>query len=191
MLVGEPPYPGTTAQAVLGKIIAGKPVSAAEHRSSVPANVDAAVRCALEKLPADRFGSVQEFVRALEDEHFRYGELVAAGASAAVGPWNRPTIMGWSAAAVLALVLSWSLLRPEPPQPVSRQVLSTEGWAGLEGPRKQPKWPVHLESIASSIPENPAFGPFAARSDRRAPEPLRGPGSAPIRLIRRARGFRL
>ena len=71
MLVGEPPYPGTTAQAVLGKIIAGKPVSAMEHRSSVPANVDAAVRCALEKLPADRFGSVQEFVRALEDEHFR------------------------------------------------------------------------------------------------------------------------
>jgi len=25
-------------------------------------------------------------------------------------------------------------IRPEPPQPVSRQVLSTEGWAGLEGP---------------------------------------------------------
>ena len=70
MLVGEPPYPGTTTQAVLGKIIAGKPVSATEHRSSVPPNVDAAVRCALEKLPADRFGSVQEFVRALEDEHF-------------------------------------------------------------------------------------------------------------------------
>ena len=30
MLVGEPPYPGTTAQAVLGKIIAGEPVSAAK-----------------------------------------------------------------------------------------------------------------------------------------------------------------
>ena len=51
MLVGEPPYPGTTAQAVLGKIIAGKPVSATEHRPSIPANVDAAVRKALEKLP--------------------------------------------------------------------------------------------------------------------------------------------
>ena len=36
MLVGEPPYPGTTAQAVLGKIIAGKPVSATEHRPSIP-----------------------------------------------------------------------------------------------------------------------------------------------------------
>ena len=63
MLVGEPPYPGTTAQAVLGKIIAGKPVSATELRPSIPANVDAAVRKALEKLPADRFTSAQEFVR--------------------------------------------------------------------------------------------------------------------------------
>ena len=57
MLVGEPPYPGTTAQAVLGKIIAGKPVSATEERPSIPPNVDAAIRKALEKLPADRFAS--------------------------------------------------------------------------------------------------------------------------------------
>ena len=40
MLVGDPPYPGSTAQAVLGKIIAGKPVSATEERPSIPANVD-------------------------------------------------------------------------------------------------------------------------------------------------------
>ena len=134
MLVGEPPYPGTTAQAVLGKIIAGKPVSATEHRPSIPANVDAAVRKALEKLPADRFASAQEFIRALGDEHFGYGELSAAGASAAVGPWNRLTTLGWSAAALFAVAFAWSLLRPEPPPPVSRQVLSTEGWAGLEVP---------------------------------------------------------
>ena len=134
MLVGEPPYPGTTAQAVLGKIIAGKPVSAMEHRSSVPANVDAAVRCALEKLPADRFGSVQEFVKALEDEHFRYGELATAGASAAVGPWNRLTMATTTLAALLAVAFGWSLLRPEPPQPVTRQILSTERWAGPQAP---------------------------------------------------------
>ena len=134
MLVGEPPYPGTTAQAVLGKIIAGKPVSVMEHRSSVPANVDAAVRCALEKLPADRFTSVQDFVRALGDEHFRYGELATAGASAAVGPWYRLTMAATTLAALLAVAFGWSLLRPEPPQPVTRQVLSTERWAGLQAP---------------------------------------------------------
>ena len=65
MLVGEPPYPGTTAQAVLGKIIAGKAVSVTEHRSSVPANVDAAVRKAIERLPADRFTSALEFTKVL------------------------------------------------------------------------------------------------------------------------------
>ena len=128
MLVGEPPYPGTTAQAVLGKIIAGKPVSATEHRPSVPANVDAALRKALEKLPADRFISAQDFVRALGDEHFRYGEVVAGVGGAGVGPWNR---LSMGLAALFALTLAWSLLLPDPPQPVSRQVLSTEGWLGL------------------------------------------------------------
>ena len=41
MLVGEPPYTGSTAQAILGKIIAGKLASVTEERASVPANVDA------------------------------------------------------------------------------------------------------------------------------------------------------
>ena len=134
MLVGEPPYPGTTAQAVLGKIIAGKPVSATEHRPAVPGNVDAAVRKALEKLPADRFTSAQDFVRALGDEHFRYGELAVVGTSAAVGPWKRLTLAFAALAAVTTLGFAWPLLRPEPPQPVTRQILSTERWAGLQAP---------------------------------------------------------
>ena len=79
MLVGDPPFAGSTAQAVLGKIIAGKRVSATEERPSVPANVDAAIRKALEKLPADRFTSAQDFGKALGDENFRYGELASAG----------------------------------------------------------------------------------------------------------------
>ena len=134
MLVGEPPYPGTTAQAVLGKIIAGKPVSATEHRSSVPANVDAAVRCALEKLPPDRFGSVQDFAKALADPGFRHGEEVTAGMVAVAGPWKRFSIALAALAVLASAVAGWSLFRPAPPQPVSRQVLSTEGWAGLQAP---------------------------------------------------------
>jgi len=123
MLTGDPPYMGSTAQAVLGQIIAGKPVSATEHRPSIPANVDAAVRKALEKLPADRFTSAQDFAKALGDEHFRYGELETVGAADVVGPWNRLTILGWSAAALLAIGLGWSLLRaelPQPPAPLTR-----------------------------------------------------------------------
>ncbi len=120
MLVGEPPYPGTSAQAVLGKIIAGKPVSAAELRPSVPASVDAAVRCALEKLPADRFTSAQEFVRALGDPGFRYGELAEEGAGASPGPWKRLTLGFATTTAILAVALGWSLLSPDPPLPVER-----------------------------------------------------------------------
>ena len=120
MLVGEPPYMGNTAQAVLGKIIAGKPVSTADQRSSIPANVDAAVRKALEKLPADRFASAQDFARALADEHFRYGELAAAGAGAAAGPWNGLTMAMAALAAVASLGFSWSLLRPATPPPLAR-----------------------------------------------------------------------
>jgi serine/threonine-protein kinase len=54
MLTGDPPYVGSSPQAVLGKIIQGLPVSATVARRSVP-HVDAAIRKALEKLPADRF----------------------------------------------------------------------------------------------------------------------------------------
>jgi len=124
MLVGEPPYPGTTAQAVLGRIIAGKPISPTEQRPSIPANVDAALRKALEKLPADRFTSAQEFARALGDEHFRYGEAAAGvGAGAAVthvGPWKQIAIGAITVAAVTTLGFGWSLLRPETPPPLAR-----------------------------------------------------------------------
>ena len=120
MLVGDPPYAGSTAQAVLGKIIAGKPVSATDERPSIPANVDAAIRKALEKLPADRFTSAQNFVRALGDEHFQYGELTTAGDISAVGLWNRLTMAFAALAAVTTLGFSWALLRPDPPKPVTR-----------------------------------------------------------------------
>jgi Tol biopolymer transport system component len=120
MLVGEPPYPGTTAQAVLGKIIQGIPVSATAIRRSVPANVDAAIRRALEKLPADRFTSAQGFAKALGDPGFRHGEDPAA----AVAParLRRIAIAGWAtaAAAVAALVVGAMLPTPQPVRRVER-----------------------------------------------------------------------
>ncbi|MGD8321973.1 MAG: serine/threonine-protein kinase, partial [Gemmatimonadota bacterium] len=78
MLVGEPPYLGNTAQAVLGKIIQGAPVSATSMRRSIPLHVDAAIRKGLEKLPADRFTGAQELARALADENFRHGAVPGA-----------------------------------------------------------------------------------------------------------------
>ena len=142
MLAGQPPFSATTAQAVLVKILTADAPSITSERRTVPAHVGHALARALEKLPADRFTSAAEFGTALGDESFTYKARartsVAASPSEPVatpatmlGPWNRLTIVGWSLAAVATLGFAWSLFRPEPPQLVSRQVLSTEGWAGL------------------------------------------------------------
>ena len=121
MLVGEPPYGGSTAQAVLGKIISGKPVSAMEERPTVSANVDAAIRKALEKLPADRFAQAGDFAQALADPGFRHGELVGAGAGVAAR-WNVLTIGLAVTTLAFGAIAGWSLFQPERPQPVQRLV---------------------------------------------------------------------
>ena len=65
MLAGEPPFTGPNAQAILAQVITAEPRSLTIQRKSIPASVDAAVRTALEKLPADRFASAKEFADAL------------------------------------------------------------------------------------------------------------------------------
>ena len=120
MLVGEPPYSGTTAQAVLAKILTDPTPAPTKVRLSIPPNVDAAIRKALEKLPADRFTSAQDFQKALTDSSFRHGDEPTAGVAVGVGPWKGLSIALGAVAVVSILGLGWSLLRPEPPQPVSR-----------------------------------------------------------------------
>jgi len=66
MLSGEPPHTGTTAQAVIARLLTEEPRALGLTRKQVPEHVDAAVHRALEKLPADRFASAREFAEALE-----------------------------------------------------------------------------------------------------------------------------
>ena len=119
MLVGEPPYTGSTPQAILGKIIAGKLASAKEHRSSVPPNVDGAIRKALEKVPADRFMGVADFARALGEAGFRHGEETAAVGAKGVGLWNRLSVAMTGLSVALAVGLALSLGAPQPPTPLA------------------------------------------------------------------------
>jgi serine/threonine-protein kinase len=70
MLAGEPPHTGGSAQAVIMKIITDSVRSVRELRKQVPANVDAALAKALEKLPADRFESARAFSDALANPGF-------------------------------------------------------------------------------------------------------------------------
>jgi len=66
MLAGEPPMTGPTVQAVIAKLITEQPTRIRTVRNTVPEHVDAAVAKALAKIPADRFSSAGEFMRALE-----------------------------------------------------------------------------------------------------------------------------
>lgn len=113
ILTGDPPHVGSTAQAVLGKIIQGLPVSATASRPSVPANVDAAIRKALERLPADRFTGAQDFAKALADAGFRYGDGAVVGEAIGRGLWNPLSISLASLVLVFAGGLGWSLTRTD------------------------------------------------------------------------------
>jgi Tol biopolymer transport system component len=65
MLTGDPPFTGSTAQAIVAKVMTDEPMPPRRHRKTVPEAVEAAVLTALEKLPADRFPSAVAFAEAL------------------------------------------------------------------------------------------------------------------------------
>jgi eukaryotic-like serine/threonine-protein kinase len=65
MLVGEPPFTGPTAQAIIAKVLTDDPRPPSGARKTVPLALEHAVLTALAKLPADRYGSAAEFEAAL------------------------------------------------------------------------------------------------------------------------------
>ena len=67
MLIGEPPFTGPTAQAIVARVMTEEPRGLSIQRKSVPPHVEAAIQTALSKLPADRFASAAEFAAALND----------------------------------------------------------------------------------------------------------------------------
>jgi Tol biopolymer transport system component len=117
MLTGDPPFTGSTAQAIVAKVMTEKPVPPSRSRDTVPEAVEEAVLTALAKLPADRFASAAGFAAALEETGT--GPRRATGTRRA----TRPTAahFAWPAAATAALALAaWGWLRPR-------------GTAGTEG----------------------------------------------------------
>ena len=66
MLSGEPPHSGASAQAIIARLMTEEPRPLTSTRRNVPPHVDAAVRHALEKLPADRFATAKKFADALQ-----------------------------------------------------------------------------------------------------------------------------
>lgn len=82
MLAGDPPYTGSTAQAVIAHLLTETPRPLRASRPAIPPHVEQAVMVALEKLPADRFSTAQEFCEALED---KAGRMLGRSLSAVPG----------------------------------------------------------------------------------------------------------
>ena len=87
MLTGEPPFTGSTAQAIVARVLTESPRPILPQRHTIPPHVEAAVLTALEKLPADRFGTAAEFAEALADRN--YAPTVPTPAAAARGGRSR------------------------------------------------------------------------------------------------------
>ncbi|MGH7523429.1 MAG: serine/threonine-protein kinase, partial [Gemmatimonadales bacterium] len=65
MLTGDPPFTGSTVQAIVAKVMTSEPARLIPQRKHITPAVEDAVLTALEKLPADRFASAAEFAAAL------------------------------------------------------------------------------------------------------------------------------
>jgi serine/threonine-protein kinase len=126
MLAGDPPYTGSTAQAIVAKVITEKAPSVTVARPTTPPHVAASIEKSLEKLPADRFASASEFASALANPSFSVAATsTGAPAAAPAGErlqWSRMTI-GLAAASALLLVATlwgWTRTVSQPPAPVAR-----------------------------------------------------------------------
>ena len=96
MLTGDPPHTGSTAQAVIAKILTEQATPVTSGRPTTPPHVVAALHMALAKLPADRFHTAAEFGQALAQS--------GRGSTAAMPAIAAPSRTNWRTAAGIALV---------------------------------------------------------------------------------------
>ncbi|MFL5505414.1 MAG: protein kinase domain-containing protein [Gemmatimonadales bacterium] len=123
MLSGDPPFTGSTAQAIVARVMTERPRSLVQQRHTIPPHVEAATLTAMEKLPADRFESAGVFAAALRDAGFAHTgarTTLLPAAREARADRRRFVTMGALTAALLALAAAGWLRRPVAP-PVSRQ----------------------------------------------------------------------
>ncbi|MDP2584415.1 MAG: protein kinase [Candidatus Palauibacterales bacterium] len=126
MLTGEPPHLGGSAQQIIMKIVTEEPAPITKLRKSVPPNVAAAVAKALEKLPADRFGSVKAFADALADPGYRSKAASTEASVFGARRWGTGvTLVGWLLWGLTLAVGGWlwSRTRSGPQEPVRRYAL--------------------------------------------------------------------
>ena len=104
MLVGDPPFTGSTVQAIVARVLAERPTPLHTLRDTVPAAVEQATLKALAKLPADRYSTAAEFAAALVDRA-PTGEQRTDG-DARRPRWRDPLVLGLGAAVIVLAAIS-------------------------------------------------------------------------------------
>jgi serine/threonine protein kinase/Tol biopolymer transport system component len=179
MLTGEAPHTGSSAQAIIMKIVTDEARPVRELRKAVPPHVAAAVEKALEKLPADRFDGAKAFADALHNPAF-------APSVATVGPPPRRFVVAALTALILltAALAAWGWLRPGRTSSVARYT-TTLGTSGtLDGIALRLETALSPDG-ASLVFRHPLTGPgqlYVKRRDEVTARPLAGTegGSGPF-----------
>jgi tetratricopeptide (TPR) repeat protein len=110
MLAGRPPFEASTIAAVTYAHVNAPPPSVRKIRPDVPADVDAAIRRALAKDPADRPGTSDEFTRALGVDGPRRSGHIPSWMSDRAGRIAREPVRSAAVlllALVIATVVAW------------------------------------------------------------------------------------
>jgi len=141
MLTGEPPFMGANSQAIVAKVLTETPRPLRLARPNVSPAVENAVLTALQKLPADRFGSAKDFADALDGKggSATYAATVVTSRPHVLTSSRQrvPVLAALALTAILA-ALAGRALRSEPPRPVLRYTTllpEDQALAGTRGHR--------------------------------------------------------
>ncbi len=147
MLLGEPPFTGINAQAIMARLMTTDPPSLTAARHTIPPSIDRAVRRALERLPADRFATTADFVSALQ--------LPSRPAPAG---WRRRALVGWGLVLALALLVGaaylWSGRRGtgKPDEMARRRIVAVLPFRNISADTAQQYFSAGMtEEIASQL----------------------------------------
>jgi Tol biopolymer transport system component len=187
MLTAEPPFTGATAQAIIARVMTEEPRSLTLQRRTIPPHVEAAVRKALEKLPADRFSTAAAFAEALANPSFGAGAATTLGAAHPVVPrsggWQTrlrdPFVLVPSLGLLAALAVAVGLARREAPAavPPIRYVLAA---TDSTRPASNYPWPAAISPDGGTVVYTVGGGGatsgqlYALRSDQIEPTPIPG-----------------
>jgi serine/threonine-protein kinase len=109
MLVGEAPFTGSTAQAILARRFSGPIPSVRHAREQVPQAIDETITRALARAPADRIPTAAEFALALEQGSRAERQAVSRAVGAPPAPLRRLVLLALGT--LLALGAGWAILR--------------------------------------------------------------------------------